>query len=77
MKRIILPIIIIAAAAFGLVYADSKTDDGLIEEPFEVGHGSNSSNVSKRWHGWEMRHSDSPERREIFFPSKCNKIVPC
>lgn len=32
MKRIILPIIIIAAAAFGLVYADSKTDDGLIEE---------------------------------------------
>lgn len=32
MKRVILAAIIIAAAVFGLIYADSKTDDGLIEE---------------------------------------------
>lgn len=32
MKKIILTIIIITAAVFGLIYADSKTDDGLIEE---------------------------------------------
>lgn len=32
MKRVILTIIIIIAAASGLIYADSKTDDGLIEE---------------------------------------------
>ena len=32
MKRVILAAIIIAAAVFGLIYADSKTDEGLIEE---------------------------------------------
>ena len=32
MKKIILTIIIIATAIFGLIYADSKTDDGLIED---------------------------------------------
>lgn len=32
MKRVTLAVIIIAAAAFGLIYADSKTDDGLMEE---------------------------------------------
>lgn len=32
MKRSILTIIIITAAVLGLIYADSKTDDGLIEE---------------------------------------------
>lgn len=32
MKRLILTVIIISAAVFGLIYADSKTDDGLIEE---------------------------------------------
>lgn len=32
MKRFILTFIIIIAAVLGLIYADSKTDDGLIEE---------------------------------------------
>lgn len=32
MKRIIFAVIIIVAAVSGLIYADGKTDDGLIEE---------------------------------------------
>ena len=32
MKRILIIIVIAAAALFGLIYADSKTDNGIIEE---------------------------------------------